>query len=274
MDPQSLQTWPWVALTGLMAALALFLNQFFPPLRLVIKRRKLRLGVADYVVLSHHLGDLRLGLHIDIHNTGGFGVVVRRIKCILIGPKREHGTELFGFRYSSGRALGEILIKYDDHWGEDAIFWTWMPDNEVARGNELMAAIRTDWNNIVELENSLNNIVTQFEDTQSRRAMLAERLQTRTNHVEEARSFFREHLNLVEGRYELVVGIISDDNKLMGVRASDFTLFRNHIDQLEAITKKYEQADFGEWNPPQISVRMHRGDDKQAGRKYGSRLID
>jgi hypothetical protein len=278
VDLQPIQNWPWTAIATVTAVLALVLNQLLPPLRLVLKRRKLRLGVADYVVLSHVLGDMRLGLHIDIHNTGGYGVVVQRIKCLVVGPKREHGSDLIGFRYSTTsndtRALGEILVKYDDQWSGDVILWGWQPENEIAEANAVMAALRANWNERLALESALAKLNPLIEDTQAHRAELARLHEEKEATVQAAMRFFQEHFGLVEGSYSLVVGIISDDDRLMDIRACSFTLFPNHIEQLKEVTKNYERADFSEWNPPQVTVRMRREDHQQARRKYEQRILD
>jgi hypothetical protein len=228
------EQWTWTALVGLLALFTFVFTQIFPPLRLILKKRNLRLGVVEYVQLSHFLGNLLLGLHLDIHNTGGFGIVVQRIKCVLIGPRPELDKDLTAYRYSLSstdvRTLGEIWVNYEEHWSGDVIFSRLLSQDQQAASNEIMSAIRTD---LEKEQKIVSTNVSNEEELRARNSALQRLAQDRKMHTDSAEAFFRTQFNIVEGNYKLIVGLISDDQKLKDARAFEFTVFRNHVQLLE-----------------------------------------
>src|SRR5438067_13594668 len=83
------------------AVVALILSQL-PPVRSMIKGRRARLGAAPYVVISHYLGNVRVGLRLNVDNVGGKPVHNEQLVCVLCRADNDIPLKLRGYWIESG----------------------------------------------------------------------------------------------------------------------------------------------------------------------------
>jgi hypothetical protein len=81
--------------SALLATIALILSQL-PPIKQLIKGKRLRMVIADIAQFSHVFGNTNLSLWIDLENVGAKMITVDRIKCYL--TRRDGPTQILNAR--------------------------------------------------------------------------------------------------------------------------------------------------------------------------------
>lgn len=126
----------------LVAVLALILSQL-PPVRQLIRGKKLRLAVSELVGVTHSFGNTNMNLWVDLENTGGRTITIKRIKCflkLLNGPTQVltamtyYLTESFSQDKEVQLPLSEIALKPGDRWSGFLHLWdvnTWTRATEA-----------------------------------------------------------------------------------------------------------------------------------------------
>src|SRR5262245_10091606 len=68
--------------SAIIAAIAVVLSQL-PPVREMVKRRRIRIIMPEQFMLYHFLGNIQMNLFLVIQNTGGKAVSIAKIDCII-----------------------------------------------------------------------------------------------------------------------------------------------------------------------------------------------
>lgn len=137
--------------SAVIAVLALILSQL-PPIRQMLKGKKLRITVADPVQISHFFGNTNLTFWVDLVNVGGKTISVSRLVCLLarqgriqlLTAKTYWLTELLSSDKPLQLPLPEIVLKPGERWSGYVHLWdteTWGRATE-RRVKSLMVKIR------------------------------------------------------------------------------------------------------------------------------------
>ncbi|MBI3302666.1 MAG: hypothetical protein HYZ72_11430 [Deltaproteobacteria bacterium] len=248
----------------MVAALAVVLSQL-PPVREMVKGRRIRIVIPEQFMLYHYLGNVQINLFLVMQNIGGKAVSIAKIDCIITDGGNSR-WDLPAHSYYSrlppnqpGQSppellLGWIPLKPGEHWSETLHCFKFWSTPEERRANEITAKIR-------------NNIVTKR--LQLPAAQFAE---ADAELITEAKDFFRTKFNLSEGNYQLVVAALAESDQVLDVRGCEFTLFESSIRALQAMTEEYKYG-AGVYYPTQdltniVYARVRPIDEKQARQTY------
>jgi hypothetical protein len=204
--------------TAIIAVLALVLSQV-PPIRELIKGTKITISVPEMVSLWHFLGNISLSFQIDIANSGGRSVSIKKIETILIDSdnkvwylpaqtyiSRQAPIQANGI--TNDYSITRLSLKPTENW------------NEAIRCYRL-------WNESEEEE--VNKITTSIVDS------ISSQLPSDT--------FYNRTFDLHKGNYKFIISAKLENNEAVGVCGYEFTIFETHIHALESHKDHYK---FGE----------------------------
>lgn len=217
-------------LNAAIAVLAVILSQL-PPIRQMLKGKKLRISVADPAQVLHVFGNTNMSLWIDLENVGGKTISVTRIICILarqgcrqfLTAKTYWLTERLGSDKPLELPLPEIVLKPDERWSGYVHLW----DTE-SWGKTIERRVKSL---IVKMRDDLFR-KTAKDDKEMSTVPLADRplIEVDPNLIQEAYDIVRELRTLEASDYELLVAAFDDPQrsplKILGFR---FTLFESDI---------------------------------------------
>lgn len=118
----------WSAFT---AALALILSQF-PPVKQMIKGKRLRFVVANTISLTHTYGNTNMSIWLDIENVGGRTITIGKIACLIFREQVKVQTltaKTYWLTESLSRdkpvelPITEIALKPGDRWSGYLHLW-------------------------------------------------------------------------------------------------------------------------------------------------------
>lgn len=116
---------------AIIALLALVLSQL-PPIRQMIKGKKLRMSVADIAQFTHIFGNTNMSLWIDLENIGAKTITISRINCLLrrqeqtiqtLTARTYWVTESLSREKPLELPLPEIALKPGERWSGYLHFW-------------------------------------------------------------------------------------------------------------------------------------------------------
>ena len=123
--------------SALIAIVAVILSQL-PPLRDLLKGRKVTINPSETFQLYHHMGNPHITFFLDIHNIGGSKVVIDRIDCIVVDENNKtwslpaHSYISREFTDQNGNQLefpvSWIVLKPEERWNETLHLYKFWPE--------------------------------------------------------------------------------------------------------------------------------------------------
>jgi hypothetical protein len=211
------------------AILALILSQL-PPIKQMIRGKRLRMAIADTANFSHVFGNTNMSLWVDLENVGGKTITVNRIKCYLTrhdGPTQILNARAYWMTESlpSERQFllpfAEISLKPGDKWSRFLQFWdtkTWSKSVE-SKTKSLISKMRVDISTkAMESDKELSAIAMDQRPT----------VEADISLMQEINDLVRSLKKIEEGDYELLVGAYEESTptplKMLGF---NLTIFEN-----------------------------------------------
>jgi hypothetical protein len=205
-----------------LAALSVLLTQL-PPIRQWFKGAEPRLTVAPFCGLDHYFGHIRLGLNIDIHNTGPSVAAIDRIICILQGPGYDKERLQAYFLQSSdtysARQLRQVWVVPHDHWGEMVICHKLWSDTEQAEINRIKVVMSDPMTSTLKRQQASNA----------------------------ATALFHQHFKLQTGEYQLAVALLAADSKPFTMSGHTFMVYDYQLLHLKEILQNYMSSAGSTW---------------------------
>jgi hypothetical protein len=219
------------SLSTVIALLALVLSQL-PPLKYLLRGRRLRITVPELFSLSHLLGNVNIAIFLDLHNDGGSDITIARVDCLLTNSEGLR-LDLPAWTYFSRQTpppgqsqtelwFGRISLKPEGHWAETIRCFKLWSEDEQEKTNEIISKIREDINSKLP---SLPPKTLAHADNSL---------------VEAARAFFEKKFPLSKGNYCMFIAALSDSDQVLAVRGFDLTLFESSIRSLRAHADDYK----------------------------------
>jgi hypothetical protein len=224
-------------LTAVVSVAALVLSQL-PPIKQLLKGKKLRLAVADRAQLSHFFGNTNMTLWLDIENVGGRTLTVRSVRCYLLCdgvPVQPLAARTYVITESLSRekpavvTMPEIALKIGDRWSG----YIQLYDNRA-------------WT--TDIEHKLKTVIRKIKEDVSAKAIarddairinpkltppgegLVDADQLLLNELVEIKNNLKK---VVQGNYSLLVAAYEDsDGKPLKVLGFEFTLFKEDIGEV------------------------------------------
>ncbi|MGD0036287.1 MAG: hypothetical protein ABSC53_03220 [Bacteroidota bacterium] len=227
---------------AIVAILALVLSQL-PPIKQMIKGKKLRMAMPAVAQFTHVFGNTNLSIWLDFDNVGGKTVTVRRIEAILRkinGPKQKviaksyWITESLSHDKPTALFLGEIALKPGEKWSAFFNFYDdalWSRDIQ-SKVSSIKSKFREDINaKVSERDKKMPNV------PQNERPLVeADRVL-----VEEVLGIVRDLKRLEQAEYELIVAAFEQsENSPLSILGFDFTLFENDVREIFDDTSDYK----------------------------------
>jgi len=253
--------------TIVISVAALFLSQL-PPIRQMIKGKKLRLATARRVQLFHVFGNTNMNLWLDLENVGGRDITVRKIQCILVqreGFRHALLAESYWLTESLGREralelpLSEIPLRPNERWSGYLHFFdaNSLTKEIQARQKNAIIGIKDD------IEKKLRT--QQLVPTSAPSLVEAE-----PSLVQETVDIIRTIRKLQLGDYEMFLVVYEDtNNTTIGLLGFDLTLFEKDIREIFEDVLDYKYG-FGIYLPPRRPVNVWieiRSKDKEESQK-------
>lgn len=230
----------------IIAGIAVFLSQI-PPIRDILKGKKVRITNPDTFQLYHQLGNINLTLFLDIHNVGGRPIVIDKLYCLIIDDN-ENTFPLPAKGYIPRSVVqsdklpefpvGRIILKPDERWYENTHFYKMWNDAVVEEAEEIILSVR---NNITEKLNE------KKEDEES---LVKTDLEVHQRVVQ----FFNRNFVLRKGNYKFLIIALDENNNLLAIKGYEFTLFESHIRMLNSYLDDYQYG-AGIYYPIQDSLK-------------------
>ena len=236
--------------SAFIAVLALILSQL-PPIRELIKGRKIKIIVPEMFMLSHVLGNIEISLSIDLHNNGGKFVSIAKLDLFFVDSQNII-WKLPAITYFSRQQppqagiplqeflLGSISLKPGDHWNETIHCYRIWSETEEEEVNEIQSKISK---NILQKRAALPPNAPNVEADEKI--------------VNEAKIFFEKLFNLHKGNYQFIVACLSENESIISVRGFEFTLFESNINALRSQTEEYKYG-FGIYIPMPFPTKIVR----------------
>lgn len=207
--------WNWLTSTefwtAFIAAIALIFSQF-PPIKQMIKGKRLRWAVADRIGLTHVSGNTNMSIWLDLENVGGRTITIRKIACLVLRGQVKVQTliaKTYWLTESLSRnkeveiPISEIVLKPGDRWSGYLHFWdtqSWTQDIQ-SKISSLTTKIKDD-----------------IETKLSERANLHPEIPS-SELVEAGEELVREFTNLTKTLYKIEIG----DYELLFTAHEDFS---------------------------------------------------
>ena len=265
-----LQIFDWKA--GI-ALLALVLSQL-PPVRQMIKGKKLRLAIADIAQFTHVFGNTNMSLWIDFDNVGGQTLTVRRIEAILVrrdGPAQRLTARTYWVTESFSRdkaielPVAEICLKPGDKWSGYLHFW----DTAL-------------WSRAI--QESVKSLTSKFRDDitaklSKRDKELAHLSATERPLVEADRGLVEELTDIVkkvkrleQAEYELFVAAYEHpSDPPLRISGFDLTLFQSDVHDIFEDTADYKYGFGVHWSSTKtkyVTVYLRSKSEEESKRRF------
>ena len=236
------QTQAWStsgAITAAAAVVAIVLSQL-PPIRSLLRGRRLEAVAAESVVITHYLGNVHFVTFLSMVNTGGMALAIARVACRLTGPDgmvRELPAQAYISREVPAQVgqpspeypLGWIALRPGEQWSQTVRFYQAWSTSDERESAELSQSIREDIHSIIDELGSSYDPRTYVEADRAR--------------VQQARDFFERHFDLSAGVHRLEVTASDAKGRLLASREYEFTL---HESALSALRRGVDDYRFGE----------------------------
>jgi len=227
-------------LSVIVAFIAILLSQL-PPVLDMTKGERIELILFERIKLFHFFGNTQLTIPIEIHNIGGWPVNIARMQIYILGPENLR-LDLPGSAYfeksmpnpgqrSMKLPLGWISLKPDESWMEMVSAMKPFNQKKEEKMIDLVSKVRED---LMDKIGALNN---QFGLGARQRVEIAPELDR------QVKEFVHSNLKLIEGKYRLLVALISEKNKLIRVRGRTFSLYPSQIKRFKKMTENYKYGD-------------------------------
>ena len=227
-------SWEWPAIATAVAAFAALLLSQLPPIRFLIRGRRVQIVLAEGVMITHYLGSVNLVAFLSIVNTGGIAVALANLSCRLVGPD---GTQhklpaqtsisrelpIQQGQSSPEFPLGWVTLKPGEQWSQTVRFYEAWPDSDARESSDIVQAIREDITSKLSPEWTPGPLVEA--DAQL---------------VERARDFFEAHFDLVPGPYRLEVKAELPNGAVIAEQYYEFALHESSIGALRAGPDEYK----------------------------------
>jgi len=227
-------TWGWPAIATAIAAFAALLLSQLPPIRFLIRGRRVQIVMAEGVMITHYLGNVNVVAFLSIVNTGGIGVAIADLRCRLVGPdgaRRELPAQTSISRelpIQQGQAspefpLGWVTLKPGEQWSQTVRFYETWSDSDARESSDIVQAIR-------------ENITAKLSPEWTPGPLVEADVQL----VERARDFFEAHLDLMPGLYRLEVKAELPNGAVIAEQYYEFTLHESSVGALRAGPDEYK----------------------------------
>jgi len=237
MDLLSIFDWK-----AIVALLALILSQL-PPIRQMIKGKRLRMSVADLAQFTHVFGNTNLSLWIDLENNGAKTITISRINCLL---KREEQTiqtltartfwltESLSTEKPLELPLPEIALKPGDRWSGFLHFWDTNAWSKAIQGKikSIIVRMRDD----IALKAAIRD-----KEMEAIPSTIRPLVEADSSLMQEINDVLRSLKKIEEGDYEIIVAAYESNApsplKSLGF---DFTFFETDIKDIFEDTADYK----------------------------------
>ena len=236
-----LEVFDWKAIVAL---LALILSQL-PPVRQMIKGKKLRMSVADIAQFTHYFGNTNMSLWIDLENVGAKTITIRRINCFLrrqeqtiqtLTARTYWVTESLSHDKPLELPFPEIALKPGERWSGylrllDTKAWTKAIESRV---KSVISKVRDDITS-----------KAAIRDKESKAIPMAERplveVEADPLLIQEINDILK-HLKKIEvGEYEMFVAAYETiDQSPFKILGFDLTIFENDVREIFEDTADYK----------------------------------
>jgi hypothetical protein len=256
----------WSALSVIVAIIALILTQM-PPIIQITKGTDIKISMQEQIDLSHDLGNIEVGVFLDIYNAGGYSVNISKIECAIL----ENDTgKVYTFPVRVYRvgdndfSLGTITLYPDQHWTHYVNCYDFFTRSELEEVNDLKTRIKTD---VVEKHDLL-----PYDERINTWVKIDDKL------YQEAVDFFNKKYELTnEGNYQFFIKAVSDSGERLRILGFDFTLFKSNIQALQKVTEKDYHYGAGiiyqhRFTLPVVSIPVTPMDEMEAERTYQQKI--
>lgn len=218
----------WSALSVSVAIVALILTQL-PTIRQMTRGTDIRINTPQEISIWHDMGNINVGVFLDIHNVGGYTVNISSVECAILEKDTGKVFRIPVRTYSSERAsnlsLGTITLSADQHWTNYVQCSDFFPRAELEQVTDLKAKINTD---LIDKRDKLSN-----QDKASVWIPIDDAL------YQKVVRFFDKKFGLTnEGNYQFFIKAVSDSGELLRVQGFDFTLFKSNIEALKEVVER------------------------------------
>lgn len=226
--------WGWPAIATAIAAFAALLLSQLPPIRFLIRGRRVQIVMAESVMITHYLGNVNVVAFLSIVNTGGIAVALADLRCRLVGPdgaQRDLPAQTSISRelpMQQGQAspefpLGWVTLKPSEQWSQTVRFYEPWSDSDARETSDIVQAIR-------------ENITTKLPPEPTP-GYLAE---ADTPLVDRACRFFGTHFDLQAGPYQLEVAAALPTGCVIAEQHYEFTLHESAVGALRTGAEEYK----------------------------------
>jgi hypothetical protein len=218
----------WTGLGVVIAVVAMALSQL-PPISQMMKGTDIRISTPEEISLGHNLGNISVGVFLDIYNAGGYGVNISKIECSILekdtGKTITFPARTYDNENARSLSLGTITLSPDQHWTNTVYCYSYLPRAEQEQVNDLRSRI--------------------YDDVMGKREKLPTNVQMQTwiqldeKLYQEVTAVFDKKFPLTnEGNYQFFIKAISDSGEILRISGFDFTLFKSNINELRKIKEK------------------------------------
>ncbi len=263
-------TFDWKAIIAL---LALILSQL-PPIKQMLKGKRLRMVVADIAQLFHLFGNTNLSLWIDLENVGGKTITIRRIKSILarreemsqtLTAKTYYVTESFSRDRVVELPFAEIALKAGEKWSGLIHFWDTQTLSKSVE-TKLKSAISKIRNNVIEKVSQQNNEMASVP------VLNRPLVEADSELLQEILEIVKNLGKIEEGEYELLVAVYEEpDHSPFKIQGFDLTVFESDVKDIFEDTEDYKYG-FGIHLPSRknktVDVHIRSKNEKESKKRF------
>jgi len=241
----------WKFWSFAVAFTAVIMSQL-PPIRLWFKRAKLDVEVSSNMVISQHLGNPNVVLHLILSNIGGREIKVKELEMV-INPSSKSELIMPGKNYYQNPGdkatvlLTHIRLKPHEEWAHIIVFFPPFSRQEERLVKEMQLNVKNDINKkIRELKAAGGELPPD--------GVIAE-----DSTVRPVIAFFSSKFCWAPGEYVMRLQIRTEPNSASCSKDYKFTLFESDSKDLENYSDNYKRG-FGVYledpNFPHVRVTL------------------
>ena len=233
----------WTAVATLVAATSLAVT-LWPRLHDRLRGPQVHLSVGETFAVSHQLGNIQISLFVDVENSGGRGLTISKINCVLAeaDASADHKQRrrwvlpaqtmiVQSSAVQPGQAFPELLVgpihlESGAHWQQMVRCYRRLSESDEAEADRIRVGI-----------------AKSIGDKQRQMAIpypaLQARIEADPEAVDEAREFVRRLFSLPKGPYEIYVAAHGGSRPPLVVKGFTFVLYENAVSAFHEITENY-----------------------------------